>query len=67
MRFMVLLKADPPTEAGALPDEKLLAEMGAAPPVTGSRAAVWWGSVAIRWSCESRRSFERSTGGSSPL
>ncbi len=29
MRFMVLLKADKNTEAGVLPDEKLLAEMGA--------------------------------------
>ena len=28
MRFMVLLKADRNTEAGVLPDEKLLAEMG---------------------------------------
>jgi hypothetical protein len=28
MRFMVLLKSDPKTEAGVLPDEKLLAEMG---------------------------------------
>jgi hypothetical protein len=28
MRFMVLVKADKNTEAGALPDEKLLAEMG---------------------------------------
>ena len=28
MRFMVLLKADRNTEAGALPDEKLLTEMG---------------------------------------
>jgi hypothetical protein len=28
MRFMILLKADKNTEAGALPDEKLLAEMG---------------------------------------
>ncbi|MGI8845965.1 MAG: YciI family protein [Thermoleophilaceae bacterium] len=28
MRFMVLLKSDPNTEAGVLPDEKLLAEMG---------------------------------------
>jgi hypothetical protein len=28
MRFMVLLKADTNTEAGVLPDEKLLAEMG---------------------------------------
>jgi hypothetical protein len=28
MRFMVLLKADETTEAGVLPDEKLLAEMG---------------------------------------
>ncbi len=28
MRFMVLLKADKNTEAGVLPDEKLLAEMG---------------------------------------
>jgi hypothetical protein len=29
MRFMVLLKADKSTEAGILPDEKLLAAMGA--------------------------------------
>lgn len=28
MRFMVLVKADKNSEAGALPDEKLLAEMG---------------------------------------
>ncbi len=28
MKFMILLKADKDTEAGALPDEKLLAEMG---------------------------------------
>lgn len=28
MRFMILLKADKTTEAGALPDETLLAEMG---------------------------------------
>jgi hypothetical protein len=28
MRFMVLVKADKNTEAGALPDEKLLADMG---------------------------------------
>jgi hypothetical protein len=28
MRFMVLVKADKNTEAGVLPDEKLLAEMG---------------------------------------
>jgi hypothetical protein len=28
MRFMILLKADNTTEAGLLPDEKLLAEMG---------------------------------------
>ena len=28
MRFMILLKADRDTEAGVLPDEKLLAEMG---------------------------------------
>jgi hypothetical protein len=28
MRFMILLKADKNTEAGALPDEKLLAAMG---------------------------------------
>ena len=28
MRFMVLVKADKNTEAGALPDEKLLTEMG---------------------------------------
>ncbi len=28
MRFMILLKADKNTEAGALPDEKLLTEMG---------------------------------------
>jgi len=28
MRFMILLKADKSTEAGMLPDEKLLAEMG---------------------------------------
>src|SRR5712691_7832017 len=28
MKFMVLLKADKNTEAGTLPDEKLLAEMG---------------------------------------
>jgi len=28
MRFMVLVKADANTEAGVLPDEKLLAEMG---------------------------------------
>ena len=28
MRFMILLKADKNTEAGKLPDEKLLAEMG---------------------------------------
>jgi hypothetical protein len=28
MRFMILLKADKTTEAGALPDEQLLAEMG---------------------------------------
>jgi hypothetical protein len=28
MRFMVLLKADKNTEAGVLPDEKLLTEMG---------------------------------------
>jgi hypothetical protein len=28
MRFMVLLKADRNTEAGVLPDEKLLSEMG---------------------------------------
>ena len=28
MRFMILLKADQTTEAGALPDEKILAEMG---------------------------------------
>jgi hypothetical protein len=28
MRFMVLVKADKNTEAGTLPDEKLLAEMG---------------------------------------
>ena len=28
MRFMILLKADKTTEAGALPDEKLLAAMG---------------------------------------
>jgi hypothetical protein len=28
MRFMILLKSDPNTEAGVLPDEKLLAEMG---------------------------------------
>jgi hypothetical protein len=28
MRFMILLKADKTTEAGVLPDEKLLAEMG---------------------------------------
>lgn len=29
MRFMILLKADKTTEAGVLPDEKLLAAMGA--------------------------------------
>ena len=28
MRFMILLKADKTTEAGVLPDEKLLAQMG---------------------------------------
>ena len=28
MRFMILVKADKTTEAGALPDEKLLTEMG---------------------------------------
>ena len=28
MRFMVMIKATPETEAGVLPDEKLLAEMG---------------------------------------
>src|SRR2546429_276083 len=28
MKFMILLKADKNTEAGALPDEKLLGEMG---------------------------------------
>lgn len=28
MRFMILIKADKNTEAGVLPDEKLLAEMG---------------------------------------
>ena len=28
MRFMVIVKADKNSEAGALPDEKLLAEMG---------------------------------------
>ena len=28
MKFMILLKADQNTEAGTLPDEKLLAEMG---------------------------------------
>jgi hypothetical protein len=28
MRFMILLKADQTTEAGTLPDEKLLTEMG---------------------------------------
>ena len=28
MKFMILLKADKTTEAGALPDEKLLAAMG---------------------------------------
>lgn len=28
MRFMILVKADKNTEAGVLPDEKLLAEMG---------------------------------------
>ena len=28
MKFMILLKADKNTEAGALPDQKLLAEMG---------------------------------------
>jgi hypothetical protein len=28
MRFMILLKADQTTEAGVLPDEKLLTEMG---------------------------------------
>ena len=28
MRFMILLKADKNTEAGVLPDEKLLADMG---------------------------------------
>jgi hypothetical protein len=28
MRFMILMKADKNTEAGALPDEKLLTEMG---------------------------------------
>jgi hypothetical protein len=28
MRFMILLKADETTEAGVLPDEKLLTEMG---------------------------------------
>jgi hypothetical protein len=29
MRFMVLVKASPESEAGALPDEKILTEMGA--------------------------------------
>ncbi len=29
MRFMILLKADATTEAGVLPDERLLTEMGA--------------------------------------
>ena len=29
MRFMILLKADKTTESGALPDEKILTEMGA--------------------------------------
>jgi hypothetical protein len=28
MRFMILIKATKDTEAGVLPDEKLLAEMG---------------------------------------
>ena len=28
MKFMILLKADKNTEAGALPDEKLLTAMG---------------------------------------
>ena len=28
MRFMIMIKADKTTEAGALPDEKLLTEMG---------------------------------------
>lgn len=28
MRFMILVKADKNSEAGALPDEKLLTEMG---------------------------------------
>ena len=28
MRFMILVKADKNTEAGVLPDEKLLTEMG---------------------------------------
>jgi hypothetical protein len=28
MRFMILVKADKSSEAGALPDEKLLADMG---------------------------------------
>jgi hypothetical protein len=29
MRFMVIVKADKSSEAGALPDEKILTEMGA--------------------------------------
>ncbi|MFL6654734.1 MAG: YciI family protein, partial [Sulfurifustis sp.] len=28
MRFMILLKADKNTEAGVMPDEKLLTDMG---------------------------------------
>lgn len=28
MKFMILLKASPATEAGQMPDEKLLADMG---------------------------------------
>ena len=31
MRFMVLVKADKDSEAGVLPDEKLLADMGRNP------------------------------------
>ena len=41
MRFMVLVKADKNTEAGALPDEKLLTEMGSSTKSWPKRACCW--------------------------
>ena len=59
MRFMVIVKADKDSEAGALPDEKLLTEMGKYNEelVEGRRDAGRRGAAA---------ELERAPGSSSP-